>query len=62
MDTTQNAIKSVQKRDGRICPFDEKRITNAILKAMAAAADGKGEDRSLAESLTTSFMSSLRAH
>ena len=59
MNTTEYTIKFVRKRDGRICPFDEGRIRNAILKAMAAAADGAGEDHSLAESLTAQVWDSL---
>ena len=30
-------FKSIKKRDGRIVPFDESRITNAIFKAMRAS-------------------------
>ncbi len=41
-------IKSVRKRDGRVVPFDEKKIADAIFKAAQAVG---GEDRFLAEEL-----------
>lgn len=37
-------FKSVRKRDGRIAPFDQNWITQAIVKAMAAAGEGEGPD------------------
>ncbi len=43
-------IKTVKKRDGRIVPFDESRITNAIFKAACAVG---GSDRSMAEELAS---------
>ena len=36
----------VRKRDGRIVPFDQTRITNAILKAMQAVNEGEEKDAS----------------
>ncbi|MDD5430823.1 MAG: ATP cone domain-containing protein [Candidatus Pacebacteria bacterium] len=36
-------IKSIRKREGNIVPFDQSRITNAILKAMAAVNEGDQE-------------------
>ena len=45
-------ILYVTKRDGRKQPFDQMRICNAILKAMAFSEDGKGEDVALAGILT----------
>ena len=62
MNNSDSLIKNVQKRDGRICPFDEKRITNAILKAMAAAPDGLGEDPILAQQLTARVWDTLEHH
>jgi len=41
-------IKSVRKRDGRIAPFDETKIADAVFKAAQAVG---GEDRFLAEEL-----------
>jgi len=42
-------INQIRKRDGRVVPFDEEKITNAIYKAIAATG---GRDRTLAESLS----------
>lgn len=33
-------FKSVRKRDGRIVPFDQNRITNAVYRAMEASGEG----------------------
>ena len=35
---------SIKKRDGRLVPFDQTRITEAILKAMKAAGEGEEKD------------------
>lgn len=35
---------SIKKRDGRLVPFDQARITEAILKAMKAAGEGDAKD------------------
>lgn len=40
-------FKSIRKRDGRIAPFDQLRITAAILKAMEATQEGKQKDAEL---------------
>ena len=48
----RNYIHFVQKRDGRIQPFDQERIRVAILKAMQYSTDGLGEDNDLADFLT----------
>ena len=37
-------IKSIQKRDGRIVLYDERKIAAAILKAMEAAGGGTAAD------------------
>ena len=37
-------FKSVRKRDGRVVPFDQNRITQAIMKAMTAAGEGGDQD------------------
>ncbi|MEW6355063.1 MAG: anaerobic ribonucleoside-triphosphate reductase [Planctomycetota bacterium] len=42
-------IRMVRKRNGRLVPFDETKITNAIFKAAQAVG---GEDRLMAEELT----------
>ena len=34
----------VKKRDGRIAPFDQSRITSAISRAMSAAGEGNSKD------------------
>ena len=49
-------IKYIIKRDGREQPFTPERIQNAILKAMAYAADKQGEDLVLAVSLTANVV------
>ena len=41
-------IKHVKKRDGRVVPYDEKKVADAIFKAAAAVG---GHDRELAEEL-----------
>ena len=38
------AFASIRKRDGRVVPFDQSRITDAILKAMKAAGEGTPDD------------------
>jgi len=45
----QSKIKEIRKRDGRIVPFDQLRITNAINKAISAV---KGQDGRLAQKLS----------
>jgi ribonucleoside-triphosphate reductase len=36
-------IKKIRKRDGRVVPFDQSRITNAIFKAITAVKEGDGK-------------------
>ena len=36
-------FNKIQKRDGQIVPFDQEKITNAILKALTATNQGDGE-------------------
>jgi len=43
-------IQNVRKRDGRIVPFDESKIANAVFKAARAVG---GEDRFMAEELAS---------
>jgi ribonucleoside-diphosphate reductase alpha chain len=50
------AIKEIRKRDGRIVPFDQEKITNAIFKATNAV--GK-PDRALAKKLSDQVVSLL---
>jgi len=38
----QNKIKKIEKRDGKIVDFDQKKITDAIFKAITAADQGDG--------------------
>ena len=42
-----NLIRSVQKRDGQVIPFDLSKITNAIHKAMIAVGEGSVEEAEL---------------
>jgi len=46
----RHKIQQVRKRDGRLVPFDQSRIANAIFKAAQAVG---GEDRVLAEELAS---------
>lgn len=39
-DSTENKFTHIRKRDGRIVPFDQTRITNAIYRAMQASKEG----------------------
>lgn len=49
---SQNQLSQVKKRDGRIVPFDQNKITEAILKAMEAVNEERDpEERRLKESL-----------
>ena len=50
-------MKSVRKRDGRLEPFDQKRITNAIWNAAKAVG---GKDRKLAKDLSDQVLAILR--
>jgi anaerobic ribonucleoside-triphosphate reductase len=49
-------VKFVRKRDGRLEPFDQKRITNAILKAAKAVG---GKDSELAQRLSNQVVAHL---
>jgi len=51
-----NEFKQIRKRDGRLVPFDDIKITDAIFQA--AKAEG-GNDRSLAEELTKEVLVKL---
>jgi len=51
-----NEFKQIRKRDGRLVPFDDIKITDAIFQA--AKAEG-GNDRSLAEELTKEVLAKL---
>ena len=50
-------MKFVRKRDGRLEPFDQMRITNAIWKAAKAVA---GKDRALAKKLSDQVVAMLK--
>ena len=41
--TKNNSFAEVRKRDGRIVPFDQDRITSAISRAMSATREGSAE-------------------
>ncbi len=49
----------IRKRDGRIAPFDEQKITEAIFKAAKAVG---GEDRSIAQDLTNQVVNYLNGN
>ncbi len=51
------SFTSVKKREGNIVPFDESRITHAILKAMQATGEG---DQKKAESVSADVVRELR--
>ena len=38
----QNKIKKIKKRDGRIVDFEQKKITDAVFKAITATDQGDG--------------------
>jgi ribonucleoside-triphosphate reductase len=50
-------VKFVRKRDGRLEPFDQERITNAIWKAAKAVG---GKDRELAKRLSDQVVAELK--
>ncbi|MEM4505640.1 MAG: ATP cone domain-containing protein, partial [Candidatus Bathyarchaeia archaeon] len=50
-------MKYVRKRDGRLEPFDQERITNAIWKAAKAVG---GKDRELAKKLSDQVVAELK--
>ncbi|MBX5321903.1 MAG: ribonucleoside triphosphate reductase [Candidatus Bathyarchaeota archaeon] len=50
-------MKFVRKRDGRLEPFDQERITNAIWKAAKAVG---GKDRELAKKLSNQVVAELK--
>ncbi|MEM2547163.1 MAG: ATP cone domain-containing protein, partial [Candidatus Bathyarchaeia archaeon] len=50
-------MKFVRKRDGRLEPFDQERITNAIWKAAKAVG---GKDRELAKRLSDQVVAELK--
>ncbi|MFH1246578.1 MAG: ATP cone domain-containing protein, partial [Candidatus Liptonbacteria bacterium] len=43
MNTNTQTFKEVRKRDGRVVPFEQVRIANAVAKAMRAAEEGHPE-------------------
>lgn len=43
MPTSINKIQKIKKRDGRIVPFDQRRITNAVHKAFVATREEDGK-------------------
>jgi ribonucleoside-diphosphate reductase alpha chain len=49
-------ITQIRKRDGRIVPFDDEKITSAIYRAIVATG---GRDRALAESLSARVVETL---
>lgn len=53
------SLSNIQKRDGTIVPFDTKRITRAILRAMSAVSEG-GEQQ--AEELMHCVLNALLAY
>jgi len=52
-------VKFVRKRDGRLEPFDQERITNAIWKAAKAVG---GKDREKAKQLSDKVVAELQKH
>ncbi len=51
------AIKTVQKRDGRVVPFEEEKITFAVFKALRAIGE---PNRDLAQKVTENVVSKLK--
>jgi len=54
-----NRITHIRKRDGRLMPFDESKIADAIFKAARAVG---GQDRYVAEELASAVTDYLNAH
>ncbi len=52
-------VRQIKKRDGRIVPFDNEKITNAIFKAARSVG---GQDRELAEKLTAQVVKLVDKH
>ncbi len=53
IDKSQITVKDIKKRDGRVVPFDEKKILNAILKAMRSVGEVEEEKAmSMADQVT----------
>ena len=50
-------IEEIKKRNGRIVPFDKKKIVMAVLKAMKAVGEG---DKEAAETIANEVVSSLK--
>ena len=56
-------LKKVEKRDGQIVPFDTKRISNAIAKAMFATNEGTIDDATkVAEKVCAELMTTQKRH
>jgi len=55
----QRRIRAIRKRDGKIMPFDEMKIADAIFKAAEAVG---GEDRFVAEELASAVSDYLDRH
>ncbi|KKP37221.1 MAG: Ribonucleoside-diphosphate reductase, partial [Candidatus Roizmanbacteria bacterium GW2011_GWA2_32_13] len=55
-------FKSIKKRDGRVVPFDENRIVNAIFNAMRAAKEGKKSNALLVCGKVISELKKLRSY
>ena len=53
------SLKKIQKRDGRIVPFDAKHILRAIYRAMISSGEGAEND---AESVTYKVLDALLAY
>jgi uridine kinase len=58
MATTTNRITHIVKRDGRVVPFDQEKITDAIYRAAAAVG---GHDRELSRKLSDQVVAALNA-
>lgn len=55
--TKNNSFAEVRKRDGRIVPWDQDRITSAIARAMAATKEGSAESaQKVSEQVVVSLM------
>ncbi|OYT42433.1 MAG: ribonucleoside triphosphate reductase [Candidatus Aenigmarchaeota archaeon ex4484_224] len=50
-------IEKIKKRDGRVVPFDKRKITIAVLKAMKAVGEG---DKKVAETIANEVVISLK--
>ncbi|HNZ55442.1 MAG TPA: ATP cone domain-containing protein [Candidatus Paceibacterota bacterium] len=58
--TKVSKVTEVKKRDGTVVPFDESKITNAVLKAMKAVAEGGEKEATKVAAAVTTLISNTK--